>query len=80
MAFLGKVGKIFSKSSVSLIRSDLQPSKLSIFQSIRLMSSSKVFVGGNPEFPFFCSFLHLGGLSRLSLRSVALLCRPFLWY
>ncbi|XP_023519005.1 glycine-rich RNA-binding protein 3, mitochondrial-like [Cucurbita pepo subsp. pepo] len=46
MAFLGKVGKIFSKSSVSLIRSDLQPSKLSIFQSIRLMSSSKVFVGG----------------------------------
>lgn len=46
MAFLSKVGKIFSQSSATRIGSDLQPSKLSIFQTIRFMSSSKVFVGG----------------------------------
>ncbi|XP_022137596.1 glycine-rich RNA-binding protein 4, mitochondrial-like [Momordica charantia] len=42
MAFLSKVGKIFSQSSTR-IGSDLRPS---IFQTIRFMSSSKVFVGG----------------------------------
>ncbi|KAG7012092.1 Glycine-rich RNA-binding protein 3, mitochondrial [Cucurbita argyrosperma subsp. argyrosperma] len=46
MAFLSKVGKIFSQSSASRIGSISQPSQLSIFQAIRFMSSSKVFVGG----------------------------------
>lgn len=46
MAFLSRVGKIFSQGSASRIGSDFQPSKLSIFQTFRFMSSSKIFVGG----------------------------------
>uniref|UniRef100_A0A0A0LTH6 Glycine-rich RNA-binding protein n=2 Tax=Cucumis sativus TaxID=3659 RepID=A0A0A0LTH6_CUCSA len=46
MAFLSRVGKIFSQSSASGIGSHLQPSKLSIFRTLRFVSGSKVFVGG----------------------------------
>ncbi|XP_038895325.1 glycine-rich RNA-binding protein 3, mitochondrial-like [Benincasa hispida] len=46
MAFLSKVGKIFSRNSASRIGSDLQASNLSIFQTFRFMSGSRVFVGG----------------------------------
>ena len=55
MAFLSKVGKIFSQSSASRIGSISQPSQLSIFQAIRFMSSSKVFVGGYLKFQLFFS-------------------------
>ncbi|XP_024175338.1 glycine-rich RNA-binding protein 3, mitochondrial [Rosa chinensis] len=49
MAFLSKFGNILRQTATRQIRSELVPSKPSIFQAIRCMStgpSSKLFIGG----------------------------------
>ncbi|KAI3953726.1 hypothetical protein MKW98_017550 [Papaver atlanticum] len=46
MAFMSKVGNLLRQSVSKNINSDLCGSNPSIFQAIRSMSSSKVFVGG----------------------------------
>ncbi|KAH7528867.1 hypothetical protein FEM48_Zijuj05G0123400 [Ziziphus jujuba var. spinosa] len=49
MALFSKLGNILKQTSTRQISNELQPSKLSIFQAIRCMSSmasSKLFIGG----------------------------------
>jgi heterogeneous nuclear ribonucleoprotein A1/A3 len=49
MAFFSKVGNILRQTACKQISSEFGPSKLSLFQAIRCMTSgqsSKVFVGG----------------------------------
>ncbi|CAM8978128.1 unnamed protein product [Rhodiola kirilowii] len=46
MAFFSKVGNILRQASSKRITSDLSRVNSSIFQAIRCMSSSKVFIGG----------------------------------
>jgi heterogeneous nuclear ribonucleoprotein A1/A3 len=53
MAFFSKVGNILRQTASKQISSEFGPSKLSVFQAIRCMSSgqsSKVFVGGATQF------------------------------
>ncbi|XP_065878945.1 glycine-rich RNA-binding protein 2, mitochondrial-like [Euphorbia lathyris] len=46
MAFLSKVGNILKQTASRHINSELSVSRPSIYQAIRCMSSSKVFIGG----------------------------------
>lgn len=46
MAFLGKVGTILRQTASKQLSSDISASRPSIYQAIRCMSSSKLFVGG----------------------------------
>uniref|UniRef100_A0A2P2KTI9 Glycine-rich RNA-binding protein 2-like n=1 Tax=Rhizophora mucronata TaxID=61149 RepID=A0A2P2KTI9_RHIMU len=46
MAFLSKVGNILRQTSAKQINVELPSSRPSLYQAIRWMSSSKVFVGG----------------------------------
>ncbi|EEF47761.1 glycine-rich RNA-binding protein, putative [Ricinus communis] len=46
MAFLSKVGNLLRQTATKQISNELSASRPSMFQAIRFMSSSKVFVGG----------------------------------
>ncbi|PIA63183.1 hypothetical protein AQUCO_00200894v1 [Aquilegia coerulea] len=46
MAFVSKLGNILKQSVSKNINSGLSASNPSIFQAIRCMSSSKLFIGG----------------------------------
>ncbi|RYR60456.1 hypothetical protein Ahy_A04g017532 isoform B [Arachis hypogaea] len=46
MAFLNRMGSLLKQSAVRHINQELSGSKPSIFQAIRSMSSSKLFIGG----------------------------------
>ncbi|GAV64407.1 RRM_1 domain-containing protein [Cephalotus follicularis] len=46
MAFFSKVGNILKQTATKQIGADLSASRPSIFQAIRCMSSSKLFIGG----------------------------------
>uniref|UniRef100_A0A2P2KTL1 Uncharacterized protein MANES_14G085900 n=1 Tax=Rhizophora mucronata TaxID=61149 RepID=A0A2P2KTL1_RHIMU len=46
MAFLSKVGNILRQTSGKQISSEFSSSRPSLYQAIRWMSSSKLFIGG----------------------------------
>ncbi|KAF8389940.1 hypothetical protein HHK36_024459 [Tetracentron sinense] len=46
MAFISKVGNILKQTVSKHINSELSASNPSIYQAIRCMSSSKLFIGG----------------------------------
>lgn len=46
MAFLGKVGNILRQSASKQVNTEFSATKSFIYQTIRCMSSSKIFVGG----------------------------------
>jgi len=52
MAFLGKVGNILRQSASKQVNTDFSATKSFIYQTIRCMSSSKIFVGGGSRLLF----------------------------
>lgn len=63
MAFVNRIGNVLKQRITKHINVELSASNLSLFQTIRSMSSSKLFVGGEMIVPFlrssFCCFLHV---------------------
>lgn len=46
MAFTSKIGNLLKQTVNKHIKTELSSSNLSLFQAIRCMSSSKLFIGG----------------------------------